>query len=174
MTMRDAETAVTCKAAELDRKIRKYLSAKDHIPEERIPLYRRGKDNMWVLSLQVWAERYEVGLACILDCLLDHFFNPAVKRVRTPGTIGVKWNVLCGDKSQQYLEEEILRHPEYVQAERQRLRESLIYVKPTTITEDSPEDFGEKYQKDVLKKRQLIASKEQELNKRPWRRNPWR
>lgn len=176
MTKHVAQTQVSEWATRIASQLRQYLAVRDHItPDDvRLPRLTSGAD-IRILTLPVWSNRYQINMSDILDCLILHFFPESGKRKRQPGSLGVSLVSLTGNAAEKHLEEEVLKHPEWQHAERERLRSLLITIKPIQYTNtETPAAFLNSYTKAADSKRKLIAEQESRLATRAFRRSPFK
>lgn len=176
MTKQAAHALIAERVEYTARQVRMYIGRRDSVDPDtvRLPRLTAGAAER-ILSLIAWRDRYQISMSDILDCLILHFFPPEGRRKRTPGTLGISLVSLTGNAAEKHLEEEVVKHPAWQAAERERLRGFLVYVKPVPRNGMlSPETFWSTYEKAADGKRSLIAQQESDLAKRAFRRSPFR
>jgi hypothetical protein len=143
----------------------------------------RPVDELRLLTLAVWAERYKVSLEFVVTTLVT--FWSKVVRAKARGGIGVKIWTLVGKKSHEVLLEEIARqYPNKENEDEWRWKKRLQQVEAnprglvrvaTVLDTDNVADFCKIYSKRMTRRGRLIdrATSSVLKRRRAYRGNPW-
>jgi hypothetical protein len=155
--------------------LRRSLAQVDGKSEDEIDLYNTlsRQDQLRLLNLKVWTERYRVPLTWILRVLLHEYFGEHRRSYNR--SIGLRVSSFTGRKAEKYLADRIAQEFPNWQLERQFLaerRQRLLErhgAKPLKMTDLNPSTYQQQ-----MDERARLEESARKLFSRPWRNNPWR
>lgn len=177
------------RAATFTEEVKKAL---EKIRGKRVYLQLKEQDQIRLLKLRVWAERYYVDVRYILTRLIpfwEHFIVRRSKTLKSEG-LGVRVATLVGKKSQELLESFIQEDFPYGSAkllrrhsEQDRMLRNLE-LNPDGIKTacDSPRSifdfytprvYVEYYRRRIRKQQKARERFVQQMQEKPYRGNPW-
>lgn len=156
--------------------------------------YPKEDDQIRLLRLKMWSERYSVSVDYILGRLVPYFEKLAVKHSRKPREkmskgIGTTIAVLTGPAAEAYLKDCIGKEfpdGEHIIAWKQNKREECLAKMDEDegeVTQRKPKSilqyptlaaFRRAYEARITHKRKTEGKLEKKLARQPWRGNPFR
>jgi len=178
--------------SKLANKFRRQVEAElSLIRDEPVTLFLNQNDEYRLLTLKTWTYKYKVSLKFILDELLpfwEQFVQRRSKRMKKAG-LNVRVSTLIGKKSEVILQEQIKKRlPRdqnkrlWISLERERIFVSSLSrdrdqftkkLKHMTEYKD-PRKWAKAYQRMIEEEQRLRDSIVTQLEKRPYRGNPFR
>ena len=161
----------------LRSKLIKILSRIDIVPPARVAITHSSFDSLRLLTLEVWAQRYQVDLEFVVRSLFDHF-GRVRKSPDDEGIhrIGISIVTLCGKQSEKALQRAIKENfpdKENISTKRYDMRRKMREHPVTAhIKSDVPELYAQQYKKITTTRRNEVRQSGFEW-KRTWRGNPW-
>ncbi len=163
---------------QIQNRVQEAIALVDGVPLGKVWFRPNAGDAVRLLNLQVWELRYQVDLNFILQTLLGYYHrHRRLSKAYNKTSLGIPVAVLCGDMSQQVLEEAILRaFPE--QENRKALRSDLQNqisgrTQVFKLNEDDPEKFVSSYSRKIQRAKAEGPIVKPPFIRRTWRGNPW-
>jgi len=150
-------------------------------------------DQMHLLKLQIWSEKYQVPVRYILDVLLE-YYGQWMKRFKSARGLGVKIPTLTGQRSRKILLEKIAQDfPDgenkilYRRARQEEIIQSRLGLdtdeeddlpterRKTVLDFANPRDYAKYYSQSIKATRNQYAKVlgDENNKRRPYRGNPW-
>jgi uncharacterized SAM-dependent methyltransferase len=156
--------------------------------------YPKEVDQIRLLKLKMWSERYSVSIAYILSKLIPYFAKLSAKHSRRPQErvskgIGTTISVLTGQAAEAFLQQAIEKEfpdGEHIIAWKETKRaECLLLIEKDEgdITSRKPKSilqyptlasFRRAYEKRITNNRRVADKLVRQLSRQPWRGNPFR
>lgn len=134
------------------------------------------RDQMRIMNLLVWSERYCIPLPQLLEFLVSKWAGRFASK-KSGKRLGVRPATLAGEKSKQYLLEMLQRkYPEGEQVisykAQQRLRAALMNESEEPVSDD-PRRFVSDYQAQLKQIRENATAASKRFSRRRYRGNPY-
>lgn len=147
------------------------------------------EDQMRLLSIRTWSQKYKVEPEFIVELLVPYWAKRFERKRIDPSKpkgIGCRIATLCGDKSEEILVSELHRlYPEQEQIriwksreQEKQLRQEELFSEnesESKLSADTPDKFIQKYRRRVITSRKEFQSKlnSGKLIKRRYPDSPW-
>lgn len=173
-------SAVVTMCGDVDRILRQSFSKQLYNPKH--------EDQVRLLKLRMWEQKYRVSLKYILDTLVPHYEKLGKRKTGRANSkgLGTTIAILTGPAAEEYLCERIAKDfpdnenvIDWKEKERQRClalldKEELIGRPRKILSYPTLSEYMKVYRKKVEKARRSTSKRETKLAKQPWRNNPWR
>lgn len=175
---RAAKVALELARQQFQIEVQRYASV---VLKRRIVLRLTPHEQNLLFNLQMWSQRRTVTVKYILSVLLPYWVKVTKAPKRTQG-LGIRITTLCGQKSQEILDEAIIK--DFPTQENIRQFRSELETQALASGEDfessglyrvaDPLKFIKAYKSSLSRARKVIGDLQEQLSRRPWRGNPYR